>query len=154
MSNPEPHSTALRLTFAYEGNAVTLKSTRTIEMKVPPSHATEGYDGQAGFWVEVRDASDKTVYRRILHSPMSGWHEVHSPEGYPTHVPAARRSGEFEVVVPAAGPGASVVLFGSQQPNPVPVGTVEAERARRAEPRVSTEAASEIARFPLPGATP
>lgn len=150
MTNGEPPQTALRLTFAYSDDSIRLVSSRAVDMRVPPSDPVDGYQGQAGFWAELRDSTGRTIYRRIMHDPIPSYHEVHSPRGAPpTHTPVRNREGAFEIVLPAPPPGSSVVLFGTPHPPSSPIGEFAQERARTEGPRIGTGPAVEIASFGL-----
>src|SRR5689334_23397426 len=111
MTSPESPLTALRLTFTYDGDSVQLASGRAVEMKVPPSDPVEGYQGQAGFWAELRDAEGTTIYRRVLHDPMPVYLEVHSPDAQATRASVGSQTGIFEIVIPSPPPGSRLVLF-------------------------------------------
>lgn len=145
----------LRLTFTYSGDTIRLAARESLGSRPARSDALRGYDGQAGFWVEVRDGSGQVTFRRVMHDPMPGYREVHAPDGQPpTHVAIRDRGGVFEVVVPYPGPGSAVVLFDSPRPPVVPIGDIPMERARRGGPRIATAAAREVARFALDGPVP
>jgi hypothetical protein len=148
MTTGEPPQNALRLTFAYSDDSIRLASSRAVDMIVPPSDPVDGYQGQAGFWVELRDSAGTTIYRRVMHDPIPAYHEVHSPPGTPpTHTPVRSREGAFEVVVPAPPAGSVVALFGTPHPPSEPVGEFSVERARTGGPRIGTSPALEIAQF-------
>ncbi len=148
-ASPRSPRRVLRLTFAYDGEAITLVEQHFVEMTVPPSHPLAGYEGHAGFWFEVRDRAGTPVYRRILHNPIPAYHEVHAPGASPRHIAAAEQRGVFEILVPASWAGATLLVFATPQPQATPIGKIAAERARSLGPRVGTEAAREIARFNL-----
>ena len=148
MTAGEPPQTALRLTFAYSGDSIRLAASRAVDMRVPPSDPVDGYQGQTGFWAELRDSTGTTVYRLVMHNPIPSYHEVHAPPGTPpTHTPVRNREGTFEIVLPTPPPGSTVVLFGTPHPPSTPIGEFAEERARTGGPRVGTGPASEIARF-------
>lgn len=150
MADGEAPQNALRLTFAYNDDSIRLVGRRTVDMRVPPSDAVDGYQGQAGFWAELRDSTGKTIYRRVMHDPIPSYHEVHSPGGAPpTHTPVSNGEGAFEIVLPAPPPGSSIVFFGTPHPPKASIGEFAQERARTDGPRVGTGSASEIARFGL-----
>ena len=149
MSTAESPPTALRITFNYDGDSVHLASGRIVEMIAPPSDPIEGYQGQAGFWAEVRDRAGATIYRRVLHDPVPVYHEVHSAHGPTTHTPIRDRTGVFEIVVPVPPPGSHLVLFRTPQPPGIEIGDFAEERARTAVSRVGTGEAQEFARFDL-----
>jgi hypothetical protein len=148
-------SDLLRLTFSYTDDAIQLTGRESLGARPARSDALSGYDGQAGFWVEVRDDSGQVVFRRVMHDPMPGYREVHAPGGQPPAFTAiTNRSGAFEVSVPYPGPGSAVVLFDSPRPPVVPIGDVASERARQGGPRLASGAAREVARFALDGPVP
>lgn len=136
---------AVRLTFAYEGDSVQLANARVVAMTPPPSDPVDGYQGQVGFWLELRDQTGKTTYRQILHDPMPSYREV--PGSPSTHTAISERSGIFQAVVPVAPRGSVIVLFGTPQPAPTPIGDLPQERSRSGGPRVGTDPAAEIAQF-------
>ena len=45
---------AVRLTFTYEGDEVCLVSRQPVEMIAPPTDRLSRYEGEQGFWIEVR----------------------------------------------------------------------------------------------------
>ena len=142
---------AYRVTFEYQGGQVTKTAQQRIAMATPPSHEIEGHQEEAGFWYELRDANDKTVYRRIMQSPIQTTVEVFSPEGTITRRPVQNPSGVFQLVVPEISGASNLVLVGTPQPPPAPVGTAAQERARPPVRRVGSGPAREIARFSLTG---
>ena len=149
MTNGAPPPTALRLTFAYSGDSLRLVASRAVGMIVPPSDPIDGYQGQAGFWAELRNSTGRTIYRRIMHDPFPSYHEVHSPEAPPTHTLVRNREGTFEIVLPAPPPGSRIVFFGTPQPPSAPISEFTQERARAEGPRIGTGPAREIASFSL-----
>lgn len=149
MTNGEPPPTALRLTFTYSDDSLRLAASRPVNMIVPPSDPVDGYQGQAGFWAELRDSTGKTIYRRIMHDPFPSYHEVHSPSASPTHTPVRNREGAFEIVLPVPPQESRIVFFGTPQPPSAPIGEFTQERARAEGPRIGTGPAREIASFGL-----
>jgi hypothetical protein len=152
-SNPTAPA-AWSLTFAYDGSNVHLERKERLRMVVPGSDPTEGYEGNTGYWIELRDASGKVVYRTILHNPMPQYHEVHDRSGRPTHVPVKECKGSFTVVVPALPQTSTIVFFGTDQPPVEPIGSRVAEQARPATPRIGTGAAREMTASLLEGGQP
>jgi hypothetical protein len=142
---------AYRVTFEYQGTQVRRIGQQRIAMTAPPSHEIEGHEGEVGFWYELRDTNDKTVYRRLMQSPIQTSVEVFAPDGTIKRQPVLDPKGVFQVVVPEIDGAANLVLMGTQQPPPTPIGSVAAERARPAVSRVGTAPAREIARFSLKG---
>ena len=91
---------AVRLTFDYIGeSALRLVGVRHLDKRALLSDAIDG-EGQAGFWIELRDRDDRVVYRRIMDNPTTR-HEGPSDErGGITNRQPVSTSGTFSVVVP------------------------------------------------------
>jgi hypothetical protein len=149
MANPQLQTHARRLTFEFDGTTVRKIGEQPVEMTVPLSHPTTGYSGQAGFWFELRDANENTIYRRIMADPLGGYKEVPSPQGTFTHRPITISPQVFELIVPELPEAKSVVIFGTPAPPPASIGSHAQEAARTAAPRVGTQPAREIARITL-----
>ena len=112
---------------------VRVRSRRRVEMIVPSTGPLADASPATGFWVELRDAEERTRYRRAMPDPLEAELEVPAEprgEGF-AHVRApARRT--FSVVLPDIEGADHVAL-------------VRGGRTRRAgAPRVE-----EIARLPL-----
>ena len=106
---------ALRLIFSYKGAKPTLVSRQELEMIVPPSDRTSEYEQHSGFWVEVRDAEERVIYRRVMRNPME--EEREAPSGDPkrpfTRVRPQNPQGVFAVLVPYVDAAEELVLFSS-----------------------------------------
>lgn len=129
---------AVRLIFSYDGGNVKLISEEPVEMTVPPSDPVHDFAGQKGFWAELKDQQDQTLYRRVLHNPMRPDVEVFSndPQQSVTRQAVADPKGVFVVVLPDADAGHEVTLSSSS-------GAGMAFNASDQQP------ANEIARFKL-----
>ena len=140
-SSPESNK-AMRLTFSYVGDDVKLVSQQRTEMMVPPSDAVKGYGKYKGFWAELRSASDKPLYRTVMHNPTKNDAEVfpESPGEGISRVEAPKRKGVFVVVVPDTDKGEEVILCRSA---PATKGPAEGISALASKP------AEEILRFKL-----
>lgn len=106
---------AVRLTFAYDGSAVKLVSQERVEMTVPPSDPLKGVGKQKGFWAELRNKQDKTLYRQVIHNPTRNDAEVfpdpdENPEQSISREAAPKRKGVFVVLVPDTNEGDSVTM--------------------------------------------
>ncbi len=132
-------SAALRLVFEYEGSVVRFLSRQRVEMVVPPGDPAQAQKGEGGFWYELRDANDRTLYRRVAANPIRMVAEVRSdnPEEPFTWEPVADPKGTFVLLVPDEPQAHSVALFSPP---------LEAERLL-----TMAEPAAEIARFALAG---
>ncbi len=129
---------AVRLIFSHDGDDVKLISQEPVEMTVPPSDPVQGFAGQKGFWAELKDQQDETLYRHVLHNPMRPDVEVFSndPQQSVAREPVADPKGIFVVLVPDADDGHEVTLSSSS-------GAGHGFAANALQP------ASEIARFKL-----
>jgi hypothetical protein len=140
---------AVRLTIAYNGDQMELVSQQSVAMKVPPSDPIESAANiaeaaamQTGFWVDLKDEQDQTLYRRVMHDPIRRDVEVFSPPGLPQTVeraPVAEPRGVFSVVLPEIEAAQAVSLVGTP---PQPMGAAELAAE-------GPEPAREIARFDL-----
>lgn len=130
--------TAVRLTFTYEGDEVRLVSRQPVEMIIPPTDALSGYEGEQGFWVEVRSGQDETLHRRVMDDPLRQDVEIFSPdpEQSVARTPVEKPSGIFTVLVPDLEEADHVTLMSSSAPGIAP------EMAARGP-------ATELARFSL-----
>lgn len=152
---------ALRLTFSYKDGVVQLTRTIAVDMVVPPDDAPTRAPEQ-GFWAELRDASNRPLFRRVLHNPIPVDSEVFSPDPGRTvsRAPGAPSEGMFTVVVPNHADAAALALFSSHHevaPKPAqpPSGFSHAlpfHAVRAVSKRL--EPAREIARFDLRASNP
>lgn len=115
---------AVRLRFQYDGDAVKLVGRTPLDKVPPASDPIQGYEGQSGSWLEVRDASGRVVHRQVLHHPIK--HDVEVFSGDPNR-PFVRQmldepTGDFDVIVPEYQAPHSAVLFHSTHERGVPSG--------------------------------
>ena len=61
---------AVRLTIAYQGDQLELVAQQSVETKTPPSDPAGDSAEPAGFWVDLKDDDDRTLYRRTIHDPI------------------------------------------------------------------------------------
>jgi hypothetical protein len=138
---PEPVK-AMRLTFSYDGDDVKLISQQRAEMMVPPSDPLKGYGKHKGFWAELKNERDKTLYRHVMHNPTRNDAEVfpETPGESISREPAPKRKGVFVVVVPDIDKGEEVTLSRSSP---------EAEGPASGLLSLASRPATEIMRFKL-----
>ena len=109
---------ALRLTFTYEGEKVSLVERQPIEKRTRQTDPIlkEGEASQySGFWIELHDAKNRTIYRRVLHNPIQFSVEVPSDkphQSFERHTIENPR-GTFFVIVPDLDQAESIVIFNS-----------------------------------------
>ncbi len=120
---------ALRLTFSYNREGVTLDFIRTLEgMPTPESDPIE-HDPEAGFWYELRDADNTTLYRQVLHNPLRYDGEIYS-EDEETIVRQVfdDYADTFDLLVPKLPTARQIALFSSPL-NPETLGEAATELA-------------------------
>lgn len=129
----------LRIRFYAVKGAFQLVSYERLEMTCPPSIGETPKAGKhGGFWMEVRDASDRVLFHRLLHSPLGDSVDVHSPDGKIRRAfgtPSTQRV--FEVLLPDAAQAKTIVLMGGYLD--------PSEAKQRREP-----GSRELARFDVP----
>jgi hypothetical protein len=137
---------ALRLRFTYEGDEVRLASRQPVDMMAPPTDQLSGYEGEQGFWIEVRSDQEETLHRRVMQDPLRQDVEVFSPdpEQSVSRAPVEKVSGSFVVVVPELEEADHVSLMSSGAPSAA-ARDVSTEAAARAPAGPATE----FARFSL-----
>jgi hypothetical protein len=111
----EGSTRAIRLTFSYDGPSVKLVSQERVEMVIPASDPLSSFRGRKGFWAELRNKQDQTLYRQVLHNPTRNDAEIfpdpeENPEAGISRAPAPKRKGGFVVLVPDTEEGDSVTM--------------------------------------------
>lgn len=107
---------ALRLRLNSAGAVIRLRSSRKVQTSVPPCDAPAVVGEAGGFWVEVRDSQNRTLYRRVLPDPLQDTIEVF-PERSDDRIVrhrSANRQVEFFVIIPNLEGADSAVFFGSR----------------------------------------
>ena len=106
---------AIRLTFSYVGNRIELTATQRLAMFVPPGDSLEADRERSGFWVEVRNADERPLFRQILHHPIETTREVFpsDPQGEIIRTPVADPRGVFSIVIPEIAGARVLALIGS-----------------------------------------
>jgi|SRR5215203_1937653 len=137
---------AERLTFTYEGDEVRLVSRQPVEMIAPLTDRLTGYEGEQGFWIEVRNDQEETLHRLVMQDPLRRDVEVFSPDPAQSLVraPVEKSTGSFSVAIPDLKEADHVALLSSGAPSAAARG-VSPEAAARAPAGPATE----FARFSL-----
>ena len=107
---------ALRYTFEFEGAAVRMLRQRRLDKQTVPSYAREGPDGESGFWVELRDASQQVLYRRVMDDPTLRYEAPIDEKGALRTAEAGGRTGTFSVVVPFLPQASTLLVWASRPP--------------------------------------
>lgn len=109
----KPYHKSLRLSFRVVDGKVRLESYERLEMVCPPSIGARPEAGKnSGFWMEVRDASDRVFFHHILYSPLADYVEVYSPDGKIRREFRPVKESVFEVILPDDDDARSIVLMG------------------------------------------
>ena len=126
-SGPKGRSHTLRLTLSYEGSNVRLVSRQRVEMVSPQSDAAASRQGQPGFWYEVRDEKDRTLYRRVVQNPLRFAAEIRSddPEWPLSWQEVRHPRGDFVLLMPDLDAAHALVLFSSPMERGAPPGPAE-----------------------------
>jgi hypothetical protein len=115
-SSPTGHDPqAIRLTFSFAGDRIELTQTRRLPMFIEPSDPLEPQPGQSGFWLEVRGADERPLFRRVMRHPIDATREVFPKDlhGEFTRLPVANPTGVFTVVIPEFTEARTLVFVGS-----------------------------------------
>lgn len=107
---------AIRLLVEYNESGFTISQSWPLETLAPPSHARDVPRATSGFWVELRDAKNNVLYRRVMPDPVQTDVEVFDPEGLHRQEVEAPR-GSFTVLVPDL-PEAEQIAFVSSPSDP------------------------------------
>jgi hypothetical protein len=108
---------SIRLTFRFKDGEIKLLEREFLDRIDPPSDPPAAPEGESGFWVELRDADNRTVHRRIMSNPFDQHVEVHSPEGGTSRAHRKHLSGTFIVDLPDRPDAEQVALFSSAPPH-------------------------------------
>lgn len=105
-------ASALRLTFSYSSGGVVLDGVQGLDVPTQPSDPVE-HGPESGFWVELLDANNGTLYRKVVENPIRFGEEVFSPEGEIVRQQVGTIAGSFDLLVPQFAELASVALWTS-----------------------------------------
>jgi hypothetical protein len=120
---------ALRLTFSYSSKGIHLDEIQLLEgMPSPPTDPIQ-HGPEAGFWYELRDAKNATLYRQVVDDPMR-----HEAEVYTEGAPIERQTKEdhadsFTLLAPSLEGVTTITLFSSPL-DPAAFGAAAKEIAR------------------------
>jgi hypothetical protein len=93
-----------------------------------------------GFWMELQDRNNQLLFHRLIHSPLLGSVEVHSPDGKIERKFGEVKESIFEVLLPDNPAAESIALMGESL-------DVSALSATGAQQRATS---TELARFEIP----
>lgn len=141
---------AIRLTFVHKAGKLQLQSRIDVDAKVPAGEPS----GDHGFWVELRDSSDKSLHKQVIHDPIPIDREVFSPDPARSveRAPGGRSEDVFSILVPNVPGADSVALVSSHHDGPSGVAAATARSIevviKPVDPR-APRVARTIARFQL-----
>jgi hypothetical protein len=112
--SPRDYSHALRVTFAYDADGITLKRVKRVAMRVRAPVSPAPGEGVIGYWLAVENGAGEVVYHIPLHDPFRYDREVYEADavGRPSRKLSEHTSGTFEVLVPDLPGGARLVVHG------------------------------------------
>ncbi len=105
---------ALRYTFEFEGTNVRILRQRRLDKQTSPSYPREGADDESGFWVELRDTSQKVLYRRVMDDPTLRYEAPVDDNGALRTLEIGGRRGTFSVVVPFLPQARTLMVWASR----------------------------------------
>jgi hypothetical protein len=112
---------AWRITFEYDASGVRVVALQRVAMIAPPDDSDLVERGEAGYWVELRNADLETIYCQVLGTPLQQEYEVFSPD--PSvgiqRVEAEEPAGIFQAVVPDLEDAHEIVLRGRPSPHEI-----------------------------------
>ncbi len=120
---------ALRLTFSYSSKGIHLDEIQPL--KGMPSTSTDPiqHGPEAGFWYELRDAKNATLYRQVVDNPMRQEAEIYT-EGAPIDRQTMEdHADSFTLLAPSLEGATTIVLFSSPL-DPATFGAAAKEIAR------------------------
>jgi hypothetical protein len=104
---------ALRLTFSYSPKGIHLDEIQPLEGMPLPSTDPIEHGPEAGFWYELRDAKNATLYRQVVDNPMRHEAEVYT-EGAPIdRLTKEDNADSFILLVPSLEGVTTIALFSS-----------------------------------------
>jgi hypothetical protein len=112
--DPSAGAFALRLTFSYSAASISLDSIQVLEgMLSRPSDPLE-HEPEAGFWYELRDEQNATLYRKVEHNPMRYDAEIYVEDGAPiVRQEMEGWEGTFTLLIPSLAGAVAIALFSS-----------------------------------------
>jgi hypothetical protein len=108
---------AIRLLIQYDKSGFSITDSWPLETLAPASHALDAPRATSGFWVELHDAKNNVLYRRVMPNPVQSDVEIFDPEEGPHRHAVEEPEGVFTVLVPDM-PDAEEIVFVSSPPDP------------------------------------
>lgn len=122
---------SVRLVFEYQGEAITLVSQRKVAMVAPAPQRLTSRPNERGFWVELKDAQDRSLYRHVQNDPIQRHLEVPADDGqHLSRVPIDEPAGRFSIIVPHLRDTRTVSLVEATERHQGERGSAVAELAR------------------------
>lgn len=141
-------SHAWRLTFTYDGDEFSLKSSRRILKRIPRGQSKDDMAAsRTGRYVELRGANKEVLYRRAVTELLSP--TVEFPTGDPARPlgrATAPRRGSVSILVPAEPEGRSVAIVEAGRGKPA-----SSEKSQTGARSTSVDAPRDLIAVDLPG---
>jgi hypothetical protein len=103
----------MRLTFSYSSKGIHLDEIQPLEgMPSPPTDPIQ-HGPEAGFWYELRDAKNATLYRQVVDNPIRHEAEVYTEGATIDRLPKEDHAGSFTLLAPSLEGVTTIALFSS-----------------------------------------
>jgi hypothetical protein len=120
---------ALRLTFSHSSKAIHLDEIQPLEgMPSAPTDPIQ-HGPEAGFWYELRDAKNATLYRQVVDNPMRHEAEVYTEGASIDRQTKEDHADSFTLLTPNLEGVKTIALFSSPL-DPASFGAAAEEIAR------------------------
>jgi hypothetical protein len=108
-----PKNRAIRLTFSYKGNNISLITQQNIEKMLPSSLEPDYDKNLILFWYEITDSRKNILHRQIIDNPIKADMEIFSLDPRDSIVRQKRTDirGAFSLVIPDIPEADSFDLF-------------------------------------------
>jgi hypothetical protein len=119
-----PNGSVLRLTFSYQSDRLAIVGVQGVTMMMPPGHGPLEAGVDAGYWVELRDASGRTIDTRVTADPTIV--EIPPAKGGDLGSETLPFCSDkiFQILVPNDPSASTIVAFGSPYGSPKPASEI------------------------------
>jgi hypothetical protein len=128
---------AIRLLCRYQDEQVEVYATDRVDMLTPSSDSLGSFERDVGFWLELRSAQGKPLYRQIMPDPFEPSVEVFGEPNEPNPIyraPIEKIAGHLVLLMPDE-PEADYVALVRSRPDETGTKTRQVDVARIALPK-------------------